>query len=93
MQGEAPHAPSATSLEERAVPHIIIKALEGKSDDQKARLTESIVQTVMAIFGNEESAVSVAIEEIAADRWKDEVYLPDIKGRPDTLYKKPGYEM
>jgi 4-oxalocrotonate tautomerase len=35
----------------------------------------------------------VSFEEIEASRWRDEVYLPDIIGRPNWLYKKPGYTM
>lgn len=75
------------------MPHVIVKALQGKSEDQKARLAKAITRNVMEIFGNDESAVSVSIEEVAPDRWKKDVYLPDIEGGSGTLYKKPGYQM
>jgi 4-oxalocrotonate tautomerase len=45
----------------------------------------------MAVLGNREESVSVAIEDVAADRWEPDVFEPEIKGRRETLYKKPGY--
>ena len=36
-------------------------------------------------------AVSVAIEEVDAKDWPEQVYRPDILGHADQLYKKPGY--
>ncbi|RDU97621.1 hypothetical protein DWV00_17235 [Trinickia dinghuensis] len=47
----------------------------------------------MSILGYGQESVSVAFEEIEASRWKSDVYVPDIQGRPDTLLKKPGYKM
>jgi 4-oxalocrotonate tautomerase len=47
----------------------------------------------MDILGYGADSVSVAVEDVAPDRWKDDVYVPDILGRPDTIFKKPGYEM
>ncbi|EAY66966.1 hypothetical protein BCPG_05371 [Burkholderia cenocepacia PC184] len=48
---------------------------------------------MMDILGYGEESVSVGFEEIPADRWKEEVYRPDIDARSGTLYKKPGYRM
>lgn len=75
------------------MPHVIVKAIEGKTEEQKKRLADAITQSVTEIFGNDADAVSVAIEEIAPDRWKDDVYRPEIEGRSATLYKPPGYEL
>jgi 4-oxalocrotonate tautomerase len=41
--------------------------------------------------GNGEASVSVSIEDIAPKDWAEKVYKPDIVGRPETLYKEPGY--
>ncbi|ACC75813.1 tautomerase family protein [Paraburkholderia phymatum] len=75
------------------MPHVIVKAWPGKTEEQKRRLAEAITRNVMDILGYGEESVSVAFEEIPSDRWKDEVYRPDIEERPGTLYKKPGYRM
>lgn len=73
------------------MPHVIIKLLQGRSDEQKTKLAEAVTQTVMHGANVPETAVSVAIEDIAPDRWTDDVYRPDIQGHWDQLYKKPGY--
>ena len=36
--------------------------------------------------------VSVALEEVEPKDWTEAVYEPDIRGRWNTLYKKPGYD-
>ena len=75
------------------MPHVIVKLWPGKSDKQKQQLADAITEDVTRILGYGEDAVSVAFEEVAADRWRDEVYRPDIVEQPDRLYKKPGYSM
>lgn len=75
------------------MPHVVVKALPGRSEAQKKRLCEAITRDVMAVFDCDETSISIAFEDIASDPWKDDVYLPEIQGRPDTIYKKPGYQM
>ena len=74
------------------MPHVVVKLWPGKSADQKARLTECIVQGVTSILGYGEDSVSVAFEEVAPRDWKDKVYEPDVRGRWDQLTKRPGYD-
>lgn len=73
------------------MPHVIVKMHPGRSAQQKAQLAEAITQQVMAITRVGADAVSVAIEEVNATDWPEQVYRPDILGHPDRLYKKPGY--
>jgi 4-oxalocrotonate tautomerase len=40
-------------------------------------------------YGDE--AVSVAFEEVESGDWTEKVYRPDIAGKWEHLYKKPGY--
>ncbi|GHG99242.1 tautomerase family protein [Pseudodonghicola xiamenensis] len=76
------------------MPHVIVKAWPGQTEDQKNRLAEAIARNVMEIFETRDASVSVAIEEVAPERWKEEVYVPDIaQADPGTVYKAPGYEM
>lgn len=75
------------------MPHIIVKLWPGKSEEQKHRLAEAITKDVMEVLNYGEESVSVAMEEITAGDWKDKVYLPDILDHPETLRKKPGYQM
>ena len=74
------------------MPHVIIKLLAGRSEEQKSALAEEVTKAVMAGAKCAETSVSVSIEDVAADAWTEQVYKPDILGRLDTLYKKPGYD-
>lgn len=73
------------------MPHIIVKLYPGKSDEQKAQLTEAIVKDVTSILNAGDDSVSVAFEETAADNWIEQVYKPDILGKWKELTKEPGY--
>ena len=46
------------------MPHVIVKLYPGRSERQKAQLTEAIVKDVVAIAKVGDDAVSVAIEEV-----------------------------
>ena len=74
------------------MPHIIVKLWPGKTDQQKADVTDAIVADVTRILGFGEHSVSVAMEEIAPADWKAKVYEPDIVARRDRLTKEPGYD-
>ena len=75
------------------MPHVIVKLWPGKSERQKALLTEAIVKDVMNVLNYGEESVSVAIEEVSARDWAEKVYEPDIVENSEQLYKKPGYTM
>lgn len=75
------------------MPHVVVKLWPGKSEQQKTRLAEAIAKNVMHVLNYGEESVSVAFEEVTSQDWRERVYKPDIKGKWDTLYKKPGYEM
>ena len=74
------------------MPHVIVKLWPGKSEKQKARLAEAIARDVMEVLGYGEESVSVAMEEVAPQDWKELVYKPDIVNKPEQVYKKPGYD-
>ena len=75
------------------MPHVIVKLLPGRSEQQKARLADTIVRDVVVIAKCEEKSVSVAFEEIKPEDWAEKVYKPDILDSPEKLYKKPGYNL
>ena len=74
------------------MPHVIVKLWPGKSEKQKAKLADDITKAVMAVLHYGEESVSVAMEEVEPNEWMDEVYKPDILGKPEQIYKKPGYD-
>jgi len=74
------------------MPHVIVKMLVGRSEQQKAGIAEAITKAVMAGASCAEQSVSVSIEDIEPGDWIETVYKPDIIAKPDRLYKKPGYD-
>ena len=74
------------------MPHVVVKLWPGKTEKQKIRLAEEIVKDVMTVLHYGEESVSLAIEEVKQEDWKEKVYKPDIQDKWETLYKKPRYE-
>ena len=74
------------------MPHVIVKLLPGRSEQQKAKLAEEVSEAVMTALDCDESSVSVAIEEVPSGDWTERVYRPDIIGNMGRVYKKPGYD-
>lgn len=75
------------------MPHVIVKAWPGKTEQQKQTLADRITADVMEVLGYGEESVSVAFEEVSPRDWAAKVYRPDIQQGQGTLYKKPGYTM
>ena len=73
------------------MPHVVVKLSPGSSEEQKNQLAQEIVKDVMRVLGRKEEVISVALEEVDPKEWTDKVYIPDIQGKWNTLYKKPGY--
>ena len=50
-----------------------------------------LAENIAEILGCRLSSVSVAIEEVSEDEWKEKVWDAQILPEMDALYKKPGY--
>ena len=73
------------------MPHVVVKLWPGKGAAEKAALTAAIVREVRCILMYGDASVSVAMEEVPADEWRERVFEPDILGKWGTLTKPPGY--
>lgn len=73
------------------MPHVVVKLLAGRSEQQKSRLAAQLVRDVMAILNCGEESISVAIEDINAGDWAEKVYNAEIAPNWEELYKKPDY--
>jgi len=73
------------------MPHVIVKLLKGRSEEQKQQLADQLARDVVEIIKCDEKAVSVSFEEFEKADWPEKVYKPDILEKERTLYKKPGY--
>ena len=74
------------------MPHVIVKLQSGRSEQQKARIADEVTKAVMATANCAEDAVSVCIEDVAANDWTEKVYKPDITGNATRLFETPGYD-
>lgn len=75
------------------MPHVVVKLYTGRNDQQKKELADEIVKAVMSKLGSSEDSISVAIEDVNKEDWAAKVYKPEIEGKQDTLFKKPGYKL
>jgi 4-oxalocrotonate tautomerase len=74
------------------MPHVTVKLWPGKSEQQKKKLAAEITKAVMNTLDYGEDSVSVGIEEVDVKDWMEKVYNPDVRAKPKTTYKKPGYD-
>lgn len=75
------------------MPHIVLKMLEGRSEEAKSEVAAALAEVLHAKLGLKEGSVSVAIHEFAPKSWKDSVYDPEIMAEPEKLVIKPGYSL
>lgn len=74
------------------MPHVIVKLYSGKSKQQKAPLAEAVTKAVVESLGYGRDSVSVGIEDVDPKDWTSRVFGPDIVDKPETIFKKPGYD-
>lgn len=78
---------------EKTMPHVSVKLWPGRTEEEKQRLADAIVEDVVRITGSSPGSVSVSIEDVPSGDWKEKVYEPEIRAKERFLYKKPGYSM
>lgn len=86
-------AMASQGAQEETMPHVSVKLWPGRSEEDKQRLADAIVEDVVRITGSSEASVSVSIEDVPSEDWKEKVYDPEIRDKAFFLYKKPGYSM
>jgi len=73
------------------MPHVIVKLWPGKTTEQKTTLCEKITEALKTSIDVPDSSISIAIEEIPKEKWKELVYDTEIAGKKELLCKEPGY--
>ena len=73
------------------MPHIIVKLWPGRTTEQKTDLSNKITEALKTSLDATDDSISIAIEEIPKETWKELVYDTEIMGKEELLYKKPGY--
>ena len=74
------------------MPHIAVKMLQGRTEEQKKRLAAALVRTLTEELGCSDHYVTCTIEDYDARQWQD-VFRSDIADKPkDKDYKKAEYD-
>ncbi len=74
---------------EKIMPHINVKMIEGRSEEQKKALAKALQKALTETLGCADMWVSVSIEDYNGKQWQD-VFEKEIKG--SKLYKEPEYD-
>ena len=72
------------------MPHISVKMIEGRSEEQKKALAAALQKALTDTLGCADMWVSVSIDDYSGKQWQD-VFEKDIKGSKH-LYKEPEYD-
>ena len=74
------------------MPHMSIKMIEGRSDEQKKRLVEALKETMLRELPDvHPKYVSVSIEDFNGQEWQ-EVFKEEITDKQDKMFIQPGYD-
>lgn len=74
------------------MPHISIKMLEGRTEEQKQKLAKDLIDVLSRDLNADKHWITCTIEDYDAEEWQ-EVFKTEIKDKPNTVvYKKPEYD-
>ncbi len=74
------------------MPHISVKMLEGRSEEQKKRLAAALVKTLTQELHCSEHYVTCTVEDFDAQAWQ-EVFRKEVAEKPaSAVYKKAEYD-
>ncbi len=73
------------------MPHISVKMLEDRTEEQKKKLSQALVKTLTKELGCSEHYVTCTIEDFTAKEWQD-VFKEEITDKPEKVYKKAEYD-
>lgn len=68
------------------MPYINIKTWPGHSEEQKKKAAAVLQEDLARCFEIDPDWITVGIEEVAPERWDDEVVKPEIEAKPDIIY-------
>ena len=73
------------------MPHIGIKMLEGRTEEQKKKAAEAVKNALAQSLGMGDHYITVTIEDFDAQEWQD-VFKTEITDKPDKVYVQPKYD-
>lgn len=74
------------------MPHISVKMLEGRSEEQKKKLADALVKTLTEELHCSPHYVTCTVEDYTAEDWQG-VFKKEISDKPqERVYKKAEYD-
>lgn len=73
------------------MPHIGIKMLKGRTQEQKEKLAAALVRTLTKELGCSEHYVTCTIEDFDAVQWQ-KVFEEEVTEKQDKVFKKAEYD-
>ena len=73
------------------MPHISIKMLNGRTEEQKKNLSIKLAKTLSKELNCNENYVTVTIEDYSAKEWQT-IFKQEITDKPDKIYVSAKYD-
>lgn len=73
------------------MPHISVKMIEGRSEQQKKELTNALAKALSETLGCDSKWITVSIEDYNGAQWQ-EVFKKEVSDNSEHIYKKPEYD-
>lgn len=73
------------------MPHISIKMLEGRTEEQKIKAAEAVQRALSDAIGASKNYISVSVEDYTPQEWQV-VFDEEITDKADVVYIKPQYD-
>lgn len=72
------------------MPHITIKMIKGRTDEQKSFAAQKVTAALCEALGCPEDHVSVSVQDYSKLEWQD-VFADEVS-ESNCLFKKPNYD-
>ncbi len=73
------------------MPHISIKMLKGRTDEQKKMAADKVAEALYEAIGCSKDHISVTVEDYTPEEWQD-VFSADVTAKQDKLFRKANYD-
>ena len=73
------------------MPHISIKMIEGRTEEQKKKAAEAVKNALAEALGMSDYYITATVEDFTPQEWQT-VFKEEITDKPDKVYVKPNYD-
>ena len=73
------------------MPHISVKMLSGRTEEQKKKVAEAVKDAAMEALGIGDTYVTVSVEDYNNKQWQD-VFKEEVTDKGEKVYIKPKYD-